>query len=48
MNREQLETEIKRVQTAIAKSDSSFLIRDYTKYLKKLRRKIRALEREDV
>ena len=33
--------EIKRVELAIEKTDSQFLKRDYGKYLKKLRRKLR-------
>ena len=37
-----LKTEIARVETAIANTNSKYLKRDYQKYLKKLYRKLKA------
>ena len=41
MNKAEIQSEIKRVKNALAKTDSPFLKRDYTKYLRKLKKQLK-------
>lgn len=41
MIKTELQAEIKRVENALAKTDSPFLKRDYTKYLRKLKKQLK-------
>lgn len=41
MIKTELQAEIKRVENALAKTDSPFLKRDYAKYLRKLKKQLK-------
>lgn len=46
MNRDELMAEIDRVQKSIKNASSLFIVRDFSKYLAKLKKRLKTLEQD--
>ena len=44
MTIKEIQTEIKRIEKAMDKTDSSYLKKDYAKYLRKLKKQLKNME----